>query len=104
MSGDLISRSALLEMLRYNSALHTDESGETRQLVAVDIHKLIAYVEKMPTAFDVAKVVEQLEEEKADALCCTGDYEDFDPYYQGMANAYQQSIEMIREHREEPKQ
>lgn len=58
--GDLISRSELLRVLRHNAALHTDENGETRQLVAVDIHKLIEYVEKMPTAFDVDETVEEL--------------------------------------------
>lgn len=67
------------------------------------IYTIIQVIRKAPTAFDVEKVAAQLEEEKGDALCCTGDYEDFDPYYQGMANAYQQSIEIIREHREEPK-
>ena len=61
MSGDLISRSKLLEMLNYNRAIHEDESGETRQLIAVDINKMIEYVEKMPTVYNVDKVVEQLE-------------------------------------------
>ncbi len=60
--GDLISRSKLLWMLRYNAAVHTDENSETRQLVAVDIHKLIEFVENMPVAFDVDEVEEQLEE------------------------------------------
>lgn len=60
---DLISRSELLRVLRHNAELHTDENGETRQLVAVDIHKLIEYVEKMPTAFDVEKVAAQIESE-----------------------------------------
>lgn len=61
-SGDLISRSALLEMLNYNKALHTDENGETRQLIAIDVNRLIDYVEKMPTAYDVDKVVTELKE------------------------------------------
>lgn len=60
MSGDLISRSRLLEILNYNKAIHEDENGETRQLIAIDINKMIEYVEKMPTAYDVDKVVEQL--------------------------------------------
>jgi len=47
-SGDLISRSGLLNTLKYNRASHTDENGETRQLVAVDINRLIDYVEQMP--------------------------------------------------------
>lgn len=68
---DLISRSRLLEMLNYNKAIHEDESGETRQLIAVDINKMIEYIEKMPTAYNVDKVVEQLEEcrKKYQRLC-----------------------------------
>lgn len=58
---DLISRSALLQMLKYNKAIHEDENGETRQLVAVDINKVIEYVEKMPTAYDVEAVEKELE-------------------------------------------
>ena len=76
MSGDLISRSRLLETLNYNKAIHEDESGETRQLIAIDINKMIEYVEKMPTAYNVDKVVEQLEDEKRIAfltLANTGD-------------------------------
>lgn len=68
MSGDLISRSRLLEILNYNKAIHEDENGETRQLIAIDINKMIEYVEKMPTAYDVDKVVEQL----ADEILCDG--------------------------------
>lgn len=76
MSGDLISRSRLLEILNYNKAIHEDENGETRQLIAIDINKMIEYVEKMPTAYNVDKVVEKLEEEKGIAflvLANTGD-------------------------------
>ena len=62
MSGDLISRSRLLETLNYNKAIHEDENGETRQLIAIDINKMIEYVEKMPFAYDVDKVVEKLQE------------------------------------------
>ncbi len=68
MSGDLISRSRLLETLNYNKAIHEDENGETRQLIAIDINKMIEYVEKMPVAYDVDKVVEQL----AGEIVCDG--------------------------------
>ena len=60
---DLISRNSLLQTLKYHKAIHEDENGETRQLVAVDINKLIEYVENMPTAYDVDKVVEQIRSE-----------------------------------------
>lgn len=66
--GDSISRSALLEMLRYNKEVHTDETGETRQLIAIDIDKLIDYVENMPAAFDWVPVKERLPEEGQEVL------------------------------------
>ena len=69
MSGDLISRSALLQTLKYTKAITEDENGETRQLIAIDINKVIEYVEKMPTAYNVDKVVEQLEEYSSGDVC-----------------------------------
>lgn len=60
---DLISKSSLLQVLKYHKAIHEDENGETRQLIAVDINQLIEYVEKMPTDYDVDKVVEQIRSE-----------------------------------------
>ena len=71
MSGDLISRSALLQTLKYTKAITEDENGETRQLIAIDINKMIEYVEKMPTAYDVNKVVEQLVELKNESNMLT---------------------------------
>lgn len=62
MSGDLISRSALLQTLKYTKAITEDENGETRQLIVIDINKVIEYVEKMPNAYNLDKVVEQLED------------------------------------------
>lgn len=58
--GDLISRSALLGALQDIKEARTDENGETRQLIAVDINRLIEYVEQMPTAFDVDEAVADL--------------------------------------------
>ena len=53
MSGDLISRSALLEDIRNNI---TEMSGTMDWLKLIDRH---------PTAYNVDKVVEQLEEAKS---------------------------------------
>lgn len=101
MSKDLISRNRLLTMLKYNAAITQDEMGNTRQLIAIDVKKLIDYIEKMPTAFDLDEIVEKLQEEEADALNWTGNYEDYDPYYSGKAEAYGHSLELIQEHLEE---
>lgn len=77
---DLISRTALLEVLKYNREEHTDENGETRQLIAIDIDKMIEYVEKMPTAYNVEAVVDQLGKAsyEADCLGATVKYLNFD--------------------------
>ena len=69
MSGDLISRSKLLEMLNYNKAIHEDNANG--KIIVVPVDEIIKYVEKMPTAYNVDKVVEQLEEcrKKYQRLC-----------------------------------
>ena len=61
---DLISRSELLKMLHYNKAIHGGCEDDETKLIAIDIDKVIEYVEQMPTAFDIEEVVEQLEEER----------------------------------------
>lgn len=59
--GDLISRSELLEMLKSSKVKQEDSFGNTRQLIAIDIDKLIKYIESMPDAYDVGKVAECIE-------------------------------------------
>lgn len=59
---DLISRSALLDAMNYNRKINSDENG----VLAIEISSLIDYVEKMPTAYDVDKVVAELEGMKDD--------------------------------------
>ncbi len=49
-----------MQMLNYNKRLHVDKNGETRQLIAIDINRMIEYVEKMPTAYDPERVAEEL--------------------------------------------
>lgn len=57
---DLISRRRLLQMLEYNRNKRVDENGETRQLIAININRMIEYVEKMPVAYDPEEVAEEL--------------------------------------------
>lgn len=59
MSGGLISRSKLLEMLNYNKAINEDNAKG--KVIVVPVDEIIKYVEKMPTAYDVDKVVAELE-------------------------------------------
>lgn len=49
-----------------------------------------------PTAYDVDRVVEELEAEENDALMRTGNWEDSDPYYDGQANAYRRAVAKIK--------
>ena len=74
MSGDLISRSSLLQTLKYNKAINEDDAKG--KMMAIPVDNVIEYVGKMPTAYNVDKVVEQLEDEKRIAfltLANTGD-------------------------------
>ena len=68
MRDDLISRNELLKMLQYNKKLHKENE---KQLIMVDIDKVIEYVEQMPTAFNVEKVIKELNKDwfKAEMKC-----------------------------------
>lgn len=61
-AGDLISRSRLLETLAGYKKPQTDENGETRQLVAINLDKLTEHIERMPTAYDLKHVIELFDE------------------------------------------
>ena len=66
MSGDLISRSALIDVLR-NWA---DRNAERGYYTAYDmVQECIEVVKERPTAYDVDKVVEQLEEYSSGDVC-----------------------------------
>lgn len=63
MSNDLISRSALLEEIN-NFSMRITGSANAMALVIMDETKksIMRMVEEQPTAYDVDKVVERLEE------------------------------------------
>lgn len=63
MSNDLISRSALLEEIN-NFSMRITGSANAMALVIMDETKksIMRMVEEQPTAYDVDKVVEQMEE------------------------------------------
>lgn len=72
MSGDLISRSALIEVLekyKFGAISNDSEREYTKETV-------LNFVNKQPTVYNVDKVVEKLEDEKGIAfltLANTGD-------------------------------
>ena len=63
MQNDLISRSALLEIFNHDlKCFETGKKAEKEMYISVaDMRKMIS---EQPTAYDVDKVVEQLEEQK----------------------------------------
>lgn len=65
MNNDLISRSALLEEIN-NFSMRITGSANAMALVIMDETKksIMRMVEEQPTAYDVDKVVEQLEKAK----------------------------------------
>lgn len=84
MSNDLISREDVIELL-------------TRiQLNDGSLHDAKMSVGALPEAYDIDKVVEQLEELKNDALMFTGNYEDYNDYYAGETSAFETSIEVVK--------
>ena len=56
----------------------------------INTNTMLAVVEKMPTAFDTEKVVEQLEEKQYAYLHDNGDYEE------GKYYAFEESIDIVK--------
>jgi hypothetical protein len=78
--GELINRKALLDILNQsfqNINYHPDFGdpavGMEQELFNEFLHDMIKLVEKQPTAYDVEKVVEQLEDYLFDKYCVEGD-------------------------------
>ena len=79
---DLISREAVRE--RFNKLYGSEYSASE-------------LLDSIPTAYNLKKVIEKLEEELNDAYMWTGCYEDYDAYYDGKATAYEHAIRIIEE-------
>lgn len=102
MNNDLISRSALLEEIN-NFSMRITGSANAMALVIMDETKksIMRMVEEQPTAYDVDKVVERLEEEarcnqsEANELAQHGDYGTA-TMLQGIAKGYKYSADIIK--------
>lgn len=68
--GDLISRSAVMELIESKC---TDGCLGTEDTTLIDAHGLIDDVSDLPTAYDLEKVVEQLEEYAKSSICYSHD-------------------------------
>ena len=92
---DLISRSKVISVL---------EQLEEHSLSGkMDISNAIYLLEKQPTAYDVGKVVEKLEEEKMSyflTIANTGD-EKLDYSYEQVGNALDKAIEIVKQEAEQ---
>lgn len=85
---DLISRSALIEIMskwKFGAISRLDERAYIKETV-------LELIKAQPTAYDMEKVVAELEEEMNDAK----NHWDEDDYYTGKANAFEHSIEIVR--------
>ena len=75
---DLISKSALIDVLKVHFDSHFREDGELLYsdhiCTSDDVVDLINLVENQPTAYDIDKVVEELYEERTEILL-SNDYE-----------------------------
>lgn len=58
---------------------------------------LCKFIDNQPTAYNLDKVLKELNEEANEADMHTGNYEDYDPYSFGQANAYDNAIQIVKE-------
>lgn len=70
MSNDLISRSAVMKLIESKC---TDDCFGNEDITLIDAHDLLDDVSELPTAHDVDKVVEQLEDYLFERYCIEGD-------------------------------
>ena len=90
MQNDLISRSALIQILQ---EFAENDWNKSLGVIFTDcVDTCIDFVENQPTAYDVEKVLEQLEENMDEAKYMR--YEGV--LYIGQACAYKYAIEIVR--------
>ena len=80
---DLISRKAVIELLKKNL------SKDIEEVIVTD--KNIKLIESMPCAYDVDAVVAELEEQWSDANCI-----DADMFYVGVCNGLADAISAVK--------
>ena len=87
----LIDADDLIKDLEESHKAHSDNSRE-ESLFRRDLRIIM----EQPTAYDVGKVVAELEEKMDDASMRSGSYEDYDEYEQGKANAFEYAIDIVK--------
>lgn len=102
MSNDLISRSALLEEINNFSMRITGSANAMAITIMEETKKSIEkLIDEQPTAYNVDKVVERLEEEarynqsEANELAQHGDYGTA-TMFQGIAKGYKYSADIVK--------
>lgn len=101
MSDDLISRKALLQILYGDEEFLQRALKEHYKNAYMSPELVVDRIESVPTAYDVDKVIEQLEENakyfqsEADELAQKGDWGTATDL-QGRATAYRDSAEIVK--------
>ena len=106
MSGDLISKSALIDALKVHFDSCFREDGELLYsdhiCTSDDVVDLIKLVENQPTAYSVDKVINEMNQRKIKLLSYAQDYEiamDFEQaeIYSQIAIEYTTAIEIVKQ-------
>ena len=90
----LIDADALMEEIAKHSYI-VRQKDNSRDL-GMTVYGIQQCVDEQPTAYDLDSKVAELEKCLSDSLLGTGDYEDYDDYYQGESNAYKHAIEVVQ--------
>ena len=86
MGNDLISRSALLEVIQKDKEFIQKGLSKDAEFAYMSADSVIEKIKSIPTAYDVDKVVEQLEELREEILLDTAYDNDTVNHYLGYAD------------------
>lgn len=95
MSDDLISRKALMERVlqeEYDNDIHKD--GRAKAIHHGEYQHFYKTIAETPTAYDVDKVIEQLNQKAEDTMKYWKEFDDEDAF--GEMNAYKNAIEIVK--------
>lgn len=102
MSDDLISRSVLLQKMHENKELLKEIFDMDAEYACMSVDSVIEKIKSIPTAYDVDKVVKQLEEKRekhrkdAHVQMYKHKNEDWAQYLDGMQCGIRDSIKIVK--------
>jgi len=96
MSNDLISRNELIKVFEESKKFLQKGLGKDAEAAYMTADSVIRKIKKAPTAYDVDKVVEQLEALSDCADDKIMENEDLEQYYDGFGDGVDEAIKIVK--------